>query len=101
MGDEEGEAGSVGDKVLQGGQGNGQAIMGGSAPPQLIHNHQRACSCTGKDVACLTQLLHHHHQLLKQQPQTASREVMPCDTLAWQQRMYHAGQGICTHVMQL
>lgn len=27
MGDKEGEAGSVGDKVLQGGQGNGQAVM--------------------------------------------------------------------------
>lgn len=33
VGDEEGEAGSVGDKVLQGGQGYRQAIMGASAPP--------------------------------------------------------------------
>ena len=42
VGDKEGKAGSVGDQVLQGGQGNGQAIMSGSAPPQLVHNHQGA-----------------------------------------------------------
>ena len=74
MGDKESEAGSVGDQVLQGGQGNGQAVMSGSAPPQLIHNHQGARSCTCKDVARLTQLLQ-HQQLMTQQ--TPSPRLVP------------------------
>lgn len=71
VGDKEGEAGGVGDKVLQGGQGNGQAVMGGSAPPQLVHNDQRTCCCTRKDVACLTQLLRH--------PQALSHHLFCCE----------------------
>lgn len=91
--DKEGKAGSVGDKVLQGGQGNGQAIMGGGAPPQLIHNHQRACSCTCKDVACLTQLLHHHQSFSCSSHQGSAISWCHVTHLLGSSTCYHAGQG--------
>ncbi len=57
MCDEESEAANASNKVLQGGQGNGQAVMRGCAPPQLINNHQGALCSTSQYCACLTQLL--------------------------------------------
>ena len=60
MCDKQGEATYLSHQVLQGGKGNGQAIMGGSAPPQLIYDDQRALGGTSQYGAGLTQLLHPH-----------------------------------------
>ena len=58
--DKQGEATYSSHQVLQSCQSNGQAIVGGSAPPQLIHDDQGALGGTRQYGAGLTQLLHPH-----------------------------------------